>query len=223
MKKKINIYRIYHDKSLLNKYPLNSYEIFYDTSNNIYHKFYNEFCCILDDNLDLDCEYIGFEHYRRIFDIDMNRDYNKIVNYIGDNNCITYESFDIKIEYPYLKYIGYDLFYDQLKIYFQTFENTKYSYFFEHDLYIRRSMFIMKTANYLKLKKFIKECYKYLCKLNNIVNVERDVDRLGIKDIELNRYSYLHSYRCLAYVGEFLINLWIKVNMDSYSQLKDLK
>lgn len=217
----LKLYRIYHNESLLEKYPLQDKEIYYDTSKNSYNKYLNEFCCILDDNLELDCEYIGFEHYRRIFTRNINEDLELIVNNIDDISCITYECAYSKDYYdPYLNYIGYNLFYEQLKKYFDTFNNKRYKELLDRRLLIRRSMFIMKTSKYIELRNFIKECLDYLYKANNI-NKPEDIDNLNIKNIWFGKYLF-NKQRCFAYVGEFLINLWIIANLTNYYTLDSL-
>lgn len=210
---KINLYRVYHNESLLEKLPLQDNEIMYNTANNEYGPYLNEICCLLDDKLDLNCEYIGLEHYRRIFyDFD-----ETILDTITDNKCITYETvYRSDFDYPYLKLIHYDLFHKQLVELFNTFDNKDYIKFLNKDLTVRRSMFIMKTNKFIELQNFIKICLDYLFKENNI-NVPSDIDNLPINNY-LNKYGNytFHKHRCFAFIGEFLVNIWILANMDSY-------
>ena len=142
-------------------------------------------------------EFIGFEHYRRKFDINkiQELDYNKcyVQKLLTDNKCIKYSFYDEHYSHVYntcllllkYKYKNMDLY--------NTLNSTVY--------FIPFNNFIM---SYNKFEEMCEIIFPILFDLDNIYNGEFSVDKY--KKIFNNNY---YNIRQLAFLGERLISCYI--------------
>lgn len=204
------IYTTYHDDSLIEQYDLNNDEhhIMFPThksisGNNINNvsKYFNEFSTmyyVWKNNKY--CDFIGFEHYRRKFDI------NRIPNLNNDEVYVRiYEQHNNNVLNDDKKWL-LDLTYYEKNIKKLYGENNKYiDYMYNCHNIVWDMCYIMLYDKFCEMMKFIWE----LCEMfDNDINANYNYDNY------LKFYNN-NTYFCRGHILERLVSMWIICNYDN--------
>lgn len=224
--KKYKIFKVYHDRELLKTFPCPEDRTYYDTSQDEWGKYFCEGLIFFDDNLDIDAEYIGLEHYCRSF-TNLNPDTaDKYLSKVDNNFCWTwyhvqYAYFEEKIGYFSSKIFGWPEL-DQI-----IFKYLKEKKLFKElmmatrsDLQIHRTMFILTKDNFIKMRQFIRDVTKYFL---SELKIEKpsDIDIL-VKDWKPELSVFRGTFRLFAFIIEHLAAIWITANIKNLEDFPDV-
>lgn len=215
--KKYKIFKVYHDRELLKTFPCPDDRTYYDTSQDEWGKYFCEGLIFFDDNLDIDAEYIGLEHYCRSF-TNLNADTaDKYLSKVDNNFCWTWFHND-----SYTKDIGYF----SSKIFnWPELDHILFKYLKEKKLFkeltiairsflqIHRTMFILTKDNFIKMRQFIRDATKYfLTELK--IEKPSDINNL-VKDWKPELSIFRGTSRLFAFIIEHLVSIWIIANIKN--------
>ena len=221
--KKYKIFKVYHDRELLKTFPCPEDRIYYDTSQNEWGKYFCEGLIFFDDNLDIDAEYIGLEHYCRSF---TNLNVNTADKYLKDDKCwvwykmkrnilnkdIGYFSSGIfrweKMDTILFDYLKSNKFYDELFIAVRPY------------LSVHRMMFVLKREDFIKMRKFVRDITNHFLKVLNI-NKPSDIDEL-VKDWKPDIYIFRGIRRLFAFMIEHFVSIWIAAHIQDIEEFPNI-
>ena len=217
--KNYKIYKVYHDKDLLKTFPCQEDRIYYDTSESKWGKYFCEGLIFFDDKLDINCDYIGLEHYCRSFTNLNPSTADEYLSKVNNNFCWLWFHFE-------KDYYGEKVGYFSSEIFkWKQLDTILFKYLKKNKLYkelsvaalpylvIHRTMFIMQTEQFLKMKEFVRNVTYYFIKELKIKEPQ-DIENLTqCWKPELSIFRGTH--RLFAFIIEHLVSVWITANINN--------
>ncbi len=217
--RKYKIFKVYHDRELLKTFPCPEDRTNYDTSQDEWGKYFCEGLIFFDDNLDIDAEYIGLEHYCRSFtNLNVNTA-DKYLSKVDNNFCWTW--FHIK-DYFNTEEVGY---LSSQIFNWQELDNILFKYLKANKLFkeliiasrsyltIHRTMFILQREQFLRLREFVCNVTKHFIQALNI-NKPSDIDNL-VKNWKPELSIFRGTSRLFAFLIEHFVAIWITANISN--------
>lgn len=209
----LTIYKVYHNQIVEDLYPFENdgIRIKYNTEKNPQGIYINEFCVWLDDTINPTTDFVGIEHYRRVFQDITPETKDSYLNKIPEDGCIIFERYYDIDQTCYLDCIGLSKYKNQLSQYFlqnnllqenELLCNTK--------LHIWRGMFIMMLEQFQQFRQFIKDIVNFLLTENNL-NTKEDFDREASTIIG----AFGQPHRFMAYILENIVDIWLRIHLPN--------
>ena len=212
----LRIWCTYHKDELINEYNLkeDKYHKLFNSNNlllnevniNDKNNILNEFCTmyyVWKNNKY--SKYIGFEHYRRRFDVQSIVELNENIIY---GWCVTINN-DKTVKDQYLSTLPNELFFDVINILNNKYgENNIYSsYLLTSNNILWSECFIMKYENFVKMMEFL---WDILVSLDKNIN-GNNFDLKAYQE-HYNVYDWYMSR--VGHIIERLVSCWIFCNYD---------
>lgn len=205
---KYKIYKVYHDSELLKTFPCPKDRIYYDTSKWEWGPYFCEGSIFFDDDLNIDADYIGLEHYCRQFE---NIQENIEMVYEKRNSNSTGKVFyyiEQHLNSPILAYQLKEIF--KQNKWFKEALNSSNSW-----ISVQRTMFVLTREHFIELRKFIRTSINYLLEQNNW-SIEKYLEYC--KTLTIDNWIFRGNHRLLAFIIEFLVSTWIITNVKDFKE-----
>lgn len=226
--KKYSIFKVYHDQKLLQSFPCPEDRIYYDTSQNEWGKYFCEGLIFFDDNLDIDAEYIGLEHYCRQFKNFNQNTADKYLQKINNKSCYVYVHVDNNRRDEKIGYYSSTIFN------WKELDAILFNYLKDNKLYkelyiaikpyltIHRTMFILRREEFIEMREFVRNLTKHFLKELNIQKPS-DVNNI-VENWKPEISVFRGKHRLLAFLIEHFVAIWISSHISTihvFSQILD--